>query len=109
MPPPPKKKQLRSPGFKLGFFKNEVWVGVTKIPAEICIFEETCKAISELSIEPSIFHLKLMSVVAVVVQTLFIVLLKIWDVTRRKRKYISIASLQELKELGRYEYFFGSL
>ena len=49
------------------------------------------------------------SVVAVVVQTLFIVLLTIWDVTRRKRKYISIASLQELKELGRYEYFFGSL
>ena len=43
--------------------------------------------------------------VAVAVQTLFIILLKIWDVARIKRKYISIASLQELKELGKYEYF----
>ena len=43
---------------------------------------------------------------AVVVQTLFIILLMIWDVARTKSIYISIASLPELKELGKYGYFF---
>ena len=33
-------------------------------------------------------------------------LLRIWDVARTKSIYISIASLPELKELGKYEYFF---
>ena len=42
----------------------------------------------------------------VVVQTLFIILLKVWDIAGTKSMYISIASLQELKELGNYEYFF---
>ena len=36
----------------------------------------------------------------------FIILLRIWDVARTKSIYISIASLPELKELGKYEYFF---
>ena len=66
---------LQSLGFKLGIFQNEVWVGVPKIPAKIFIFEETHKAISQLSVEHSIFHLEFMSVVAVGVQTLFIILL----------------------------------
>ena len=42
----------------------------------------------------------------VVVQTLFMVLLRIWDVARTKSIYISIAPLQELNELGKYEYLF---
>ena len=97
--------KLRRLGFKLRIFQNKVWVGIPKIPAKLCIFQETHKAISQLSVENSIFHMEFMSVVAVVVQALFIILLKIWDVARKKRKYISIASLQELKELGKYEYF----
>ena len=78
--------KLRSLGYRLRIFQNEVWAGILKIPAKICIFEEThnCKVISQLSVEHYIFHLELMSVVAVVVQTLFIMLLKIWDVARKK-------------------------
>ena len=72
--------KLRSLGFKLATSQNEVWVGVLKIPAKICIFE----AIFQLSAEHSIFHLEFISVVAVV-QTLFIILLKIWDVARKKK------------------------
>ena len=50
-----------------------------------------------------------MSPRAVVVQTLFIVLLRILDVARTKSIYISIAFLRELKELAKYEYFFSVL
>ena len=31
---------------------------------------------------------------------------QVWDVARTKSIYISIASLQKLKEPGKYEYFF---
>ena len=56
------RKQERA-GSKLEIFTNEVWVGVPKIPAKICIFEEIREAIFQLSVEHSIFHLKFMSVV----------------------------------------------
>ena len=87
--------ELRSLGFKL-----------PKIPSKICIIKEIREAIFQLSVGHSIFHLEFLSVVDVVAQTLFIMLLKIWEVTRKERNYILITFLQELKELGWYEYFF---
>ena len=74
---------------------------------KIGILKETGKAVYQLSIEHSIFHLESVSG-AVVVQSLFFILLKIWNFTR-KRTYIAIASLQELKQPSKYEYFFRSL
>ena len=44
--------------------------------------------------------------VVVYMLALFIILLRIWDVSRTKSMYISTASLQELKEPGKYESFF---
>ena len=70
--------------------------------AKICIFEEILEEIFQLSVEHS-FGVYVGGRRAVVAQTLFIILLRIWDVARTKSIYISIGSL---KELGKYEYFF---
>ena len=59
--------KLRSLGFKLGAFRNEVRVGVPKFPAKISIFEEVREAIFQLSVGCSNFHLEFLSVVAVIV------------------------------------------
>ena len=75
---------LQSLGFKRGIFPNDVRVGVPKILAKICIFEGIGEEIFQLSVEHSVFHLKFISLVTVVVQTLFIILLKIWNVARKK-------------------------
>ena len=80
----------------------------SKDSPKICIFEEIPEAIFQLSVEQSFFHLVFMSVVAVVVQQLHHTT-QDYGCRQEKRKYISIASLQELKELGKCEYFFRSL
>ena len=108
VPPPPKKK-LRNLGFKLGFFQNEVWAEVPKIPAKICILEEIRESTFQLSAKHSIFHLEFLSVhgrcccsnsVHHITQDLG---------CRQEKKYISVVSLHELKKLGKYKYFFRNL
>ena len=50
---------------------------------KVGILKEKGKAVYQLSIEHSIFHLESISG-AVVVQTLFFILLNIWDFTRKR-------------------------
>ena len=84
-------------------------MGVPKIPAKIFIFEEILKGTFQLSVEHSIFHLKFMSV-CVAAPFLFKPCSSYHSrfgmLPGTKSIYISAASLQELKELGKYEYFF---
>ena len=96
-PPPPPPPPTSKTRFHAWNFRNEVWVGFRKIPAKICIFKETIK----VATFGWTFHLEFMSYVGsrFVVQTLFIMLLQIWDAARKKIKYISVASWYKLKEL----------
>ena len=83
-------------------------MGVPKIPAKIFIFEEILKGTFQLSVEHLTFHLELcrcasprcccLNSVHHITQDL--------ECCQDKSIYISTASLQELKELGKYEYFF---
>ena len=82
---------------------------VPKIPAKIFIFEEILKGTFQLSVEHSIFHLEFMSV-CVGTLLLFKPCSSYYSgfgmLPGTKSIYISTASLQELKELGKYGYFF---
>ena len=87
-------------------------MGVPKIPAKICIFKEIREAIFQVSVEHSIFHLEFMPMVEALL--LFKPCSSYYSgfgsgCCQEKRICISTASLQELKELGNYEYFFRSL
>ena len=81
VPPPPNLEVSVS---NLEFSKRGMGKSF-KVSTKLCIFEKIGEAIIQLFIGRSISYFELLSVVAIIVQTLFIMLFKIWNVARKEK------------------------
>ena len=71
----------------LAFSKTMYGLEFQRFPPKFASSKKYARQSFNFSLNIPIFHSEFMSVVAVVVQTLFITLLKIWDVARKKKTF----------------------